>query len=92
MIPICSFSHGSHGASKYAMVLMKGNDRELGERERDAPEQIGGQIVSVLRSLAQLEEDHVSVSVCLYIEICMYVEKESKLNWEFRPGKINNIG
>lgn len=46
----------------------------------------------MLRSLAQLEEDHVSVSVCLYIEICMYVEKESKLNWEFRPGKINNIG
>lgn len=28
LMPICSFSHGSHGASKYAMVLMKVNDRE----------------------------------------------------------------
>ena len=94
-MPICSFCHGSHGASKYAIVLMKGNERERErERERDAPEQVGGQVVSVLRIFAQLEGDHVSVSVCmcLYINICMYAEKESKLNWEFRPGKINNIG
>ena len=36
-MPICSFCHGSHGASKYAIVLMKGNERERErERERDA--------------------------------------------------------
>ena len=91
-MPICSFCHGSHRASKYAVVLMKGNDRELGETERNAPEQVGGQVVSVLRILAQLDGDHMSVSVCmcLYINICMW--REYKLNWEFRPGKINNIG
>ena len=34
LMPICSFCHGSHGASKYAIVLMKGNERER-ERERE---------------------------------------------------------